>query len=112
MQPRVSQRIRFIAKSLLVLFVALILVGRAYEQTVLTAGRAFTVGDPQAGEELKAFHEIWTNQLQVQLTQLSTQGRQVVVDNSGHRIGWEAPGGVVDAIHGEVTQARNQAKSE
>jgi hypothetical protein len=32
MQPRVRQRIRFIAKSLLVLFVALILVGMAYEQ--------------------------------------------------------------------------------
>jgi len=32
MQPRVSQRSRFIAKSLLVLIAALILVGMAYEQ--------------------------------------------------------------------------------
>jgi len=39
---------------------------------VLTAGRAFTVGAPQAGEELKAFHEIWTHLLQVRPTQLST----------------------------------------
>jgi hypothetical protein len=66
----------------------------------------------KADEELKAFHEIWTHQLQVQLTQLSTEGRQVVVENSGHGIGWEAPRAVVDAIHGVVTQARNQAKSE
>jgi hypothetical protein len=70
------------------------------------------VGDPLAGEELTAFHEIWTHQLQVQLTQLSTQGRQVVVENSGHGIGWEAPGAVVDAIHDVVTQAQNQAKNE
>jgi hypothetical protein len=79
---------------------------------VLTAGRAFAVGAPQAGEELKAFHEIWTHQLQVRPTQLSTQGGQVVVENSGHGIGWEAPGAVVDAIHDVVTQARNQATSE
>jgi hypothetical protein len=32
MQPRVRQRIRFIAKSLLALLVALILVGMAYVQ--------------------------------------------------------------------------------
>jgi pimeloyl-ACP methyl ester carboxylesterase len=39
---------------------------------VLTAGQAFAEGDPQADEELKAFHEIRTHQLQVQLTQLSS----------------------------------------
>jgi len=77
---------------------------------VLTAGRAFAVGAPQAGEELKAL--IWTHLLQVRPTQLSTQGGQVVVENSGHGIGWEAPGAIVDAIHDVVTQARNQAKNE
>jgi hypothetical protein len=61
----------------------------------------------KADEELKAFHEIWTHQLQVQLTQLSTEGRQVVVENSGHGIGREAPSAVVDAIRDVVTQARN-----
>jgi hypothetical protein len=39
MQPRVRQRIRFIAKSLLVLFVALILVELAYEQTAKRVDR-------------------------------------------------------------------------
>jgi hypothetical protein len=79
---------------------------------VLTAGRACALGAPQAGEEFKAFHEIWTHQLQVRPTQPSTQGGQVVVENSGHGIGWEVPGAVVDAIHDVVTQARNQATSE
>jgi hypothetical protein len=50
--------------------------------------------------------------LQVQLAQLPAQGRQVVVENSEHGIGWEAPGVVVDAIRDVMTQARNQAKNE
>ena len=65
---------------------------------VLTAGRAFTVGEPEEGKELAAFHEIWVHQLQAQLARLSTHGRQVVVENSGHGIGWEAPEAVVNAV--------------
>jgi pimeloyl-ACP methyl ester carboxylesterase len=65
---------------------------------VLTTGRAFTVGEPEEGKELAAFHEIWVHQLQAQLARLSTQGRQVIMENSGHGIGWEAPEAVVKAV--------------
>ena len=62
---------------------------------VLTAGRAFTVGEPEEGKELAAFHEIWVHQLQAQLARLSTHGRQVIMENSG---GWEVPEAVVQAV--------------
>ena len=73
---------------------------------VLTAGRGFTVGDPEADRELKAFHEIWVHQLQPQLARLSTRGRQVIVENSGHGIGWEAPDAVVKAVREIVAEAQ------
>jgi len=57
---------------------------------VLTAGRAFTVGEPAEDKELAAFHEIWVRQWQAQLARLATHGRQVIMENSGHGIGWEA----------------------
>lgn len=73
---------------------------------VLTAGRPFTVGDPEADKQLETFHDIWVHKLQPELARLSTQGRQVIVENSGHGIGWEAPDAVVGAIHEVVTQIR------
>lgn len=71
---------------------------------VLTAGRAFTVGHPREDQQLAAFHEIWVHQLQPQLAQLSTRGRQIIVENTGHGIGWEAPDAVVNAIREVVAQ--------
>lgn len=73
---------------------------------VLTAGRPFTVGDPDADKELETFHDISVHKLQPELTRLSTRGRQVIVENSGHGIGGEAPDAVVEAIHEVVTQIR------
>jgi pimeloyl-ACP methyl ester carboxylesterase len=72
---------------------------------VLTGGRAFTVRDPAEDKELTDFHEIWVHQLQPQLARLSTRGRQVIVENSGHGIGWEEPEAVVNAVREVVTQA-------
>jgi hypothetical protein len=69
---------------------------------VLTAGRAFTVGEPEEDKELAAFHEIWVHQLQPPLVQLSTRGHQVNVENSGHGIGWEAPDAVVKSVQDVV----------
>jgi pimeloyl-ACP methyl ester carboxylesterase len=70
---------------------------------VLTAGQPLTVGDPEADKELRAFHEIWVHQLQQQLAHLSTKGRQVIVENSGHAID---PDAVLNAIHDVVAQIR------
>ena len=72
---------------------------------VLTAGQPLTVGDPEADRELLAFHELWVHQLQPQLAQLSTKGRQVIVENSGHAIDPEA---VLNAIHDVVAQIRGK----
>ena len=69
---------------------------------VLTAGRAFTVGEPEEDKELAAFHEIWVHQLQPQLVRLSTRGHQVIVENSGHGMGWEAPDAVVKSVRDVV----------
>src|SRR6267143_1592803 len=54
--------------------------------TVLTAGQPIRVGDPEVDKELVAFHEMWVHQFQTQLVRLSTRGRQVIVENSGHAI--------------------------
>ena len=71
---------------------------------VLTAGRAYTVGEPAEDKELAAFHEICVRQLQAQLARLSTQGRQVIMENSGHGIAWEAPEAVVKAVREVVAR--------
>jgi pimeloyl-ACP methyl ester carboxylesterase len=63
---------------------------------VLTAGKPMTLGDPEVDRELAAFHDIWVHQLQPQLARLSTRGRQLIVENSGHAIDPEA---VLKAIH-------------
>jgi pimeloyl-ACP methyl ester carboxylesterase len=73
---------------------------------VLTAGRPFTVGEPHADRELEAFHDISVHKLQPELARLSTRGRQVIVENSGHGIAWEAPDVLVEAIHEVVMQIR------
>jgi pimeloyl-ACP methyl ester carboxylesterase len=72
---------------------------------VLTAGLPLRVDDPEADKELVAFHEIWVHQFQAQLARLSTRGRQVIVENSGHAID---PDAVLKAIHEVVTQIREK----
>ena len=65
---------------------------------VLTAGREFIPPDPQGAKDAKSFHETWVKELQPALAHLSTRGRQVVLENSGHGIQFEAPDAVVEAI--------------
>lgn len=72
---------------------------------VLTAGQPLRVGDPEADKELVAFHEMWVHQFQTQLARLSTRGRQVLVENSGHLIDSVA---VLKAIREVVTEIRRK----
>ena len=65
---------------------------------VLTAGKPFTIGDPEADRESLAFHEIWVHQLQPKLAALSTRGKQVIVENSSHDIAGDKPTAAVDAM--------------
>ena len=70
---------------------------------VLTAGQPLRVGDPEIDKELAGFHDIWVHQLQPQLAQLSTRGRQVIAQDSGHAID---PAVVLKAIHEMVLEIR------
>jgi len=54
---------------------------------------------------------LWINVLQAELARLSTQGRQVVVPDSGHMIPFERPDSVVTAIR-EVLQALQSKMGE
>jgi len=46
-----------------------------------------------------AMRALWVDGLQADLVHLSSQGRQVLVEKSGHPIQFEAPDAVVEAIH-------------
>jgi pimeloyl-ACP methyl ester carboxylesterase len=70
---------------------------------VLTAGQPLRVGEPEADNELVAFHEIWVHQFQAQLARLSTRGRQVIVEQSDHAID---PDAVLKAIQEVVMEIR------
>src|SRR5208283_5997746 len=65
---------------------------------VLTEGQYWKPDDPAAAQEIAKFHEIWAHQLQVDLTRLSTRGKQILVENSGHGIPDQAPDAVVSAV--------------
>ena|SRR2546425_3706775 len=73
---------------------------------VLTAGKAFIPEEPAAAKEAAAFHQVWVNELQPKLVRLSTRGRQVIVENSGHGIQFEAPDAVIEAIREIVAEIR------
>jgi hypothetical protein len=75
---------------------------------VLTAGQYWKPVDPVAAKEIAEFHEIWVHQLQPELARLSTNGKQIVVENSDHGIPEQAPDTVVDAIHEVVTEVRSR----
>jgi pimeloyl-ACP methyl ester carboxylesterase len=72
---------------------------------VLTAGKPLLMGSPQADAEVKEFHEVWVHQLQQKLVELSTRGRQVVVENSSHGFSDDMPA-VIEAIRQVLADTR------
>ena len=64
---------------------------------VLTGARD---ADPQ-------WRAVWVNGMQAELARLSTRGRQVVLENSGHAIPFDAPDAVADAVRAVYTVAKN-----
>jgi len=75
---------------------------------VLTAGQYWKPDDPVAAREIAEFHEVWVNQLQPELARLSTNGKQIVVENSDHGIPEQAPESIVGAVHEIVTDVRTR----
>jgi pimeloyl-ACP methyl ester carboxylesterase len=65
---------------------------------VLTAGQGF-LGIPVQGKDLEDIRGIWINELQVQLVQLSSQGKRIMVQDSDHMIPQERPDVIVSAVN-------------
>jgi pimeloyl-ACP methyl ester carboxylesterase len=74
---------------------------------VLTAGLYWKPDDPIVAKQIADFHEIWMHQLQSELAHLSTNGKQIIVENSDHGIPEQAPDSVINAVHEIVAQIRN-----
>ena len=65
---------------------------------VLTAGKPYEPDPLLTPMDLEKQRNIWVNELQVELTHLSTRGKQIVVADSSHMIPFERPDAVVAAI--------------
>jgi pimeloyl-ACP methyl ester carboxylesterase len=70
---------------------------------VLTAGQAENPGN----RELDGFRKAWLQQLQPGLVRLSLKGRQLVVEDSDHRMPYEDPDAIVSAIQRVWAEARS-----
>ena len=75
---------------------------------VLTAGQYWKPDDPVAAKQIADFHETWVHQLQPELARLSTDGKQIIVENSDHGIPEEAPESVVTAVREVVMEVRKR----
>ena len=74
---------------------------------VLTAGKA---DDSYASPvDATAARRLWVEEIQAEMAQLSSRGKQVVVPDSGHMIPMERPDAVVDAILDVWEQAKTTA---
>jgi pimeloyl-ACP methyl ester carboxylesterase len=76
---------------------------------VLVGGREGNA-QPRNDEErqIAAFRRIWINELQPSLARLSTRGKQIVVPNAGHMIGYDNPEAIVSAVKDVINQVRAQ----
>ena len=75
---------------------------------VLTAGKFVTPPNPGDAAEARAFHQTWVNELQPKLARLSSRGRQIIIENSGHGIQFEAPDVLIGAIREIVGESRGE----
>lgn len=66
---------------------------------VVTGGKAFRTGDSAVDGDLLTFHQIWVHQLQSKLATLSTRGKQIIVEDSGHGVASDKPDVVNKVIH-------------
>ena len=71
---------------------------------VLTAGKADPTDLPAA--DAAALRRLWVEELQPELARLSTRGRQVTAEGSGHLIPLQQPAAVVGAVQEVVAASR------
>jgi pimeloyl-ACP methyl ester carboxylesterase len=78
--------------------------------TVLTRGKFLVSPHPTAMErEQQAYEQVWMHEIQPKLANLSTRGRQIIVETSGHDIPEEAPDVIVEAIREQLAVLQSQA---
>jgi hypothetical protein len=66
---------------------------------VLTRGKpALDAPESELDRQAADYEQVWMHEIQPQLARLSTRGRQIIVEKSGHRISDEAPEVVLDAV--------------
>jgi pimeloyl-ACP methyl ester carboxylesterase len=75
---------------------------------VLTAGQYWKPDDPAMARQIAEFHDAWVHKLQPELARLSTEGKQIVVEDSDHDIPGEAPGALVNAMREVVLKVRER----
>ena len=86
---------------------------------VLTRGKIDTPANPsEMDRQYAAYTQVWMHEIQPKLARLSSRGRQIIVEKSGHGIPDEAPETIVaavreilDDIKGGQTQPVSQPKN-
>jgi pimeloyl-ACP methyl ester carboxylesterase len=72
---------------------------------VLTGGQTLARSDPHEAWEYAEAHRTWI-ELHAGLARLSTRGRHVIVEQSGHMMPYEAPEAVIGAVLDIVAEVR------
>lgn len=72
---------------------------------VLTGGRTFATSDPSEAQKYAQAQRVW-NMLQSELAKLSSRGRQVIVEDSGHMMQYEARTVIIRAVREIVAEVR------
>lgn len=73
---------------------------------VLTAGKPQPWNDPEMARQAAAYQQVWMHEIQPQLAQLSSRGRQIILENSDHGIPDNAPEAIVSAVRDIVSTSR------
>ena len=77
---------------------------------VLTRGKMPDLSNPsEFDREYAAYQEVWMHEIQPKLARLSTRGRQIIVENSGHDIPDEAPEAIIAAVRDVLAEARSRS---
>jgi pimeloyl-ACP methyl ester carboxylesterase len=74
---------------------------------VLVGGRNNASPRNEEERQVAEFRRVWINELQPSLARLSTRGKQVVVPNAGHMIGYDDPDALTSAVSDVVQQVRS-----
>ena len=76
---------------------------------VLTRGKVDTTSNPSdMDRQFAAYDQIWMHEIQPKLARLSTRGRQVIVEKSGHHIQDEAPEVVLASLREVLADVRDK----